>query len=421
MPGRKGKTQQITDVGNPTEETPVLPIDQPSQPTVHPEVSDRLARIEAVLERLSAPTPPAQDSPPQMVTRGRPRGKGKAATKTTRRSVSLDPVTTREVPSCSHSNFTAAENFHAAAAGRPVSDAIPDVRPSQAAARQNVDLVTQSRADPLLNVNKPPPPQQLIDVGAASSWASWTQPPYVHQPQPQYRPQPVLNQPYTHYDPDDVEQRVYDILATTASTLSRGNLRQGPYPYPFKYVLRGTERQRVGINSVSLPEHLWGIVRMIRDDKLDPQLRPYLNTHLCEVIEDSCDFDWFNVRRWSEEVFGLIAEDRLPGGWAASPRIQMLRMSISRLRIGTQYNNKDSNYRDLNKKTPPLQAHTNELRGGPCQAYNSPAGCNLQSGHVQNGRKQQHVCTFCLFNSCAAYTHPETQCRNKTKFPPPHF
>lgn len=227
-----------------------------------------------------------------------------------------------------------------------------------------------------------------------------------------------------NFDHDDVEQRVHDILASTASTISRGNVRTGPYSYPFKYVLRGPERQRVNINSVSLSEHLWGLVRMIRDEKLNPALRPHLNNHLVEVIEDSCDFHRENVRAWSEEVFSLVAEDRLPGGWAAVPRIQMLRMSMSRIHSARQHLTKDpsnrDSYRRNNQPNQPL-SHNDQIKGGPCQAYNSPAGCQLQSGHIVNGRKQQHVCTFCLFNSCAAYTHSEMQCRNKNKYPPHHI
>lgn len=225
-----------------------------------------------------------------------------------------------------------------------------------------------------------------------------------------------------NFDNDDVEQGVHEILASTASTISRANVRQGPYFYPFKYVLRDPERLRVTIGSVSLSEHLWGLVRMICDDKLNPALRPYLNTHLVEVIEDSCDFQWENVRAWSEEVFGLIAEDHLPGGWAAVSRVQMLRMSMSRIHTARQHFLKDPTQKDSQKRfTQPSIRNNDPIRGGPCQAFNSPAGCNLPSGHIISGCRQQHVCKFCLFNSCATYTHSEMQCRNKTKYPPHHF
>lgn len=422
MAGKKGKNTQVQEEGNQAKESSTEQQIQPPQSTVPPEVADRLTRIEAVLEKLTAlPQPPEQTSP-QMVTRGRPRGRPSKASKNTRRSVSVDSVVNRDIPSTSHSDNGRSRINSEVRARQPARDAIPDVHPRDPAPRQDVNPVTQKLADPLLKVNTAPHSEQLIDVNTGSSWATWMQPSgsSLHASS-QFKPQSVLAPPYARYDPDDVEQRVHDILTTTASSLSRGNIRQGPYAYPFKYVLRGTERQRVSIDSVSLSEHLWGIVRMIRDEKLDPQLRPYLNNHLVEVIEDSCDFQWENVRRWSEEVFGLIAEERLPGGWAATSRIQMLRMSISRLHSARYNLNKDQTHRDVNKKPNPTYTQNQELKGGPCQAYNSPSGCNFPSGHVVNGRKQQHVCTFCLFNNCAAYTHSEMQCRNKTKFPPHHF
>lgn len=40
-------------------------------------------------------------------------------------------------------------------------------------------------------------------------------------------------------------------------------------------------------------------------------------------------------------------------------------------------------------------------------------GCSLASGHILNGKKMIHVCSFCLFNNSAAHNHAEAHCRNK--------
>lgn len=228
------------------------------------------------------------------------------------------------------------------------------------------------------------------------------------------------------YEQDEVEQRVQDILTSTASTLSRGNVKPGGYP--FKYVHRGPERQKVSINSVSLSEHLWGLVCMVRDSQIDPSIRPHLNNHMIEIIEDNCEFEWECVRRWSEEVFTLIAENRLPGAWNAASRIQMLRLTISQAHKHRSFPPRDSTPRDNYQKEQfrrqQIQQPTQNdapKNGPPCQAYNSQAGCHLPAGHVVNGRKVQHVCMYCLFHSCAVYTHPEAQCRNKNKFAGYHF
>lgn len=111
---------------------------------------------------------------PQLITRGRARGKGKTSAKNDRRSVSLDPVIGREVPSTSHSDDHNSADFHRPAARQATRDAIRDIRPREAAARHNIlaDLLTQQQADPLLNINNPPLPAQLINVNILATTAS---------------------------------------------------------------------------------------------------------------------------------------------------------------------------------------------------------------------------------------------------------
>lgn len=407
-----------------TQEVQELETETPTDSGTDNNVTDRLAQIEAFMEKIASqpaqapqPVQPPPTSP--AVTRGRARTSKTIGLQAERRSVSHDPTTNRQQTVSSHSSNAGFTSNSSSASRQRVTDASLDVPASRCDVHR--DPVTSQPGDPFLQVNNAAHAQQLIDVGPGNSWNTWsrsaTNPlqPHSHQSINSFASGNM------NFDRDDVEQRVHDILASTASTISRGNVHQGPYSYPYKYVLRGPERQRVTINSVSLSEHLWGLVRMIRDEKLNPAIRPHLNKHLVEVIEDSCDFHWENVRAWSEEVFSLIAEDRFPGGWAADQRIQMLRLSMSRIHAARQYSQKDTNNKDSTRRANQASYQsTDALRCGPCQAYNSPTGCQFQSGHLINGRKQQRVCTFCLFNSCAAYTHSEVHCRNKTKVPPPH-
>lgn len=124
------------------------------------------------------------------------------------------------------------------------------------------------------------------------------------------------------YMDDDVERQVQQIMASAATSLTKGNVKTGAFP--FKYVYKGSDRRKVAFNSLSLPEHQWGILRMANDPKIDPSIKPCLYNHLEEIIEDCLDFDWeTGVRKWSEQVFSLIGEDRLPRGWHSVARIQM--------------------------------------------------------------------------------------------------
>lgn len=415
MPAKKANnTQQQAQ----EQETQTPAQDKPASD----DVNIRLARIEAAIEKMAA-QPPRIPSPTIMTTRGRAKAKERnPPTNTARRSVSMDPEINRPIDNTSHSASTSVKTTRNRAVSK---DAASDVRPREHPGSHDVpiDLVTQQPGDPLAGVNKPLASRQLLNVNTAPSWPGWAAPMDYSIGATSELHTPALQQPQQQYgfDTDDVEQRVQDILASTASTLSRGNVKPGAYP--FKYVLRGPAREKVSINSVSLSEHLWGLVCMIRDPKIDPSIRPYLNNHLLEIIEDSCDYDWESVRRWSEEVFTLIAENRLPGGWTAVPRITMLRMTISRSPMHKAYPPpREVQQRDQQKRQQ-VQQYQPDLpkNGPPCTAYNSSSECSLPAGHLVNGRKVQHVCTFCLYNSCAAYTHPETQCRNKNRFAPHHF
>lgn len=130
-------------------------------------------------------------------------------------------------------------------------------------------------------------------------------------------------------------------------------------------------------------------------------------------------FQWPAVRRWSEETFSLIAENRLPNGWYSSHRIQLLRVSMSR--IDNAKINFDTDI-SAQRRQPPLVQQTDALKGGPpCPAFNSQSGCNQQSGHIVGGRRMLHICSYCLVQCSTGYQHSEATCRNKIKFGKTHF
>lgn len=221
----------------------------------------------------------------------------------------------------------------------------------------------------------------------------------------------------------DIDAQVRHIMDTTPHQL-KGNVPVGIFP--FKKVTRGPEKKKLSFNMVTLPEHIYGMFRIIDDESVNPAIKPDIITHMREVAEDACEFERNGyVRRWSEEVFSLIAEDRLPGGWAATARIQNLRTGMSRVDAArlvaprdVAHPNRDASH----SKRPATQTYHPDtvLRGGPpCAAFNSPQGCTSQSGHMLNGKKQIHVCSYCLLNNAAA--HSEAMCRNKQRHSASHF
>lgn len=160
---------------------------------------------------------------------------------------------------------------------------------------------------------------------------------------------------------------------------------------------------------------------MIKDPVVPAKIKPSLYSHMEEIVEDAATYDWQTaVRVWSEEVFTMIAEGQLTDGWADHQKIQMLRMTISRASTAkispspTYQNNAQTGPR----QTPSATSQPNDsLRGGsPCINYNSPQGCQFQSGHYVSGKKLLHICAFCLWNAATPHPHPECYCRNKQRF-----
>lgn len=215
-----------------------------------------------------------------------------------------------------------------------------------------------------------------------------------------------------------LEDQVRYIMESTPHQLA-GKTPSGGLNIPYKYVSRGPEKRRLAFNTVTLAEHIWGMFRMLDDECTDPSIKPFILAHMKEVAEDATEYEWnTHVRRWSEEVFNMIAEKRLPDSWKSTSRIQNLHTGMSRVdgaRISSVKDNSQWKY-----QTQPLGNDT--LKGGPpCSAFNSQQGCSLQSGHMTGGVKQIHICSYCLANTAATHPHSEAKCRTKQHHAASHF
>lgn len=212
-----------------------------------------------------------------------------------------------------------------------------------------------------------------------------------------------------------LEAQVQQVLINTASHLAKGNQNTGFYPH--RYVVRGPEKKKLGLNSLTILEYLHAILKMIKDSAVPSNSKPYIYAHLEEVIEDARQYDWPTaVRPWSEEVFTLINDGSMPEGWAAQQKIQMLRMTMSRASTarlpGSVIQTQVPQSRPRQNNIP-----SDNLKGSsPCVDFNSQQGCQLVSGHIVNGRKVVHICAFCLWHSAATYPHPECYCRNRQRY-----
>lgn len=86
---------------------------------------------------------------------------------------------------------------------------------------------------------------------------------------------------------DDLTEQVQSIIANSAANITGGNVRQGRFPY--KYIVRREEMRRPLPTSLTMSEHLWAVFRMIRDESVPSEIKPFLLSHIEQVLEDTRD------------------------------------------------------------------------------------------------------------------------------------
>lgn len=394
-------------------------------------MDERFARFEQLMERFAAPTetqpPVVQHVPVKAVTRSDKR-------KADNQQETDAPAQKVSKPAPKRANQPQKQTFHTAfndhddctlagteqtlrdaprhstqATPRHPSNRFAETGPGCSA---RAPLVVDQQTDHRYNDPRPSAPPSTSGINDA--WAAWSTaherlPPYVNNTR-----LPTSTQELQYND--TVDSRVQQLLANTVHNLGKGN--QQPYDFPYKYILRGPEKVKALINSVTLPEHLWGIFRILHDPKTNQDIKPCLMVHIEQIVEDAREYEWeAGVRRWSEEVFSRISEGRLVSGWHSTDEIQRMRMILAQSKpiqaAQVQHNQRDNYVRKVPSQT---QQQSEILKGGPpCPDYNSTSGCTLKSGHIKNGKRLIHVCSFCLLNTSATNTHPEAYCRNKIR------
>ena len=226
-------------------------------------------------------------------------------------------------------------------------------------------------------------------------------------------PKPTHAMTSAEADPD-IDDQVRTILESTVGHLAVKGKKKG---FPHTYVYRGDKKERTNLGELNISEYCWGLMRVIEDQSLPAEDKPFLVAHLDAILEDSREFPWKNVRRWSEEIFSLVSEKRIKGGWSNENRIEMLRMSISR-RYGQGPSNSQASLDETKKgsQTAKTSGQPQEhLRGGPpCKDFNNTS-CSLQSCHMVDSVRRPHICNYCLINLSSIHTHAEKECRIKQK------
>lgn len=93
--------------------------------------------------------------------------------------------------------------------------------------------------------------------------------------------------------------------------------------------------------------------------------------------------------------------------WWDDTKIEHLRLKLSQVTTGRGLVQDQEG--ELYKLDPQVAA----AKPAPaCRQYNFGM-CGSHDDHVVNGYRHLHICSFCIFNKCGHYKHPEKDCRGK--------
>lgn len=240
-------------------------------------LDDRLARFENMLAAIANTGSHTDDQPPAKRKATNPADTD-SHTIVTRADIHVQPPQVKE-PAILKNNSVNTNTLPVQPSNNPVAGQTPEV--------------TSAMMPPFVNNNI-----------ATNTWL-------LDQARQQYPNKIVQPLPTAACDltgDPEVDEQVQQILASATHQLAHGAGKPGIFPH--KYIYKGPERRRVGLNTLSVQEHVTGIFLIIDDEKVPNDIKPHLLKHIQEVLDDACHYDWPNaVRRWSEDVFSAIAEN----------------------------------------------------------------------------------------------------------------
>ena len=140
--------------------------------------------------------------------------------------------------------------------------------------------------------------------------------------------------------------------------------------------------------------------RMCTDTKLPAPWSKHLLTHLHQLATMASHWDWYTCRQWSETVFIMIADGRLPQGWEDTYAIKDVQRDVCSL--GTRIDNPKNSGHD--KKYDGRAAdnrnggeysrpeHNKDVVGKPCQQWNAGNDCSFTTSHGLQLDRKCHLC-----------------------------
>ena len=231
---------------------------------------------------------------------------------------------------------------------------------------------------------------------------------------------------------DERTDAVNELLVAASSAL--GKKRGNHILAPHKYVIRGNKGEKISMDDASWAEYFAALSRMVKDRALPSSWRDHLQEHIHQLATMATVRDWPTCRQWSEAVFTMISDGRLPYGWEDQYAIKDVQRDACV--VGTRVNVKNpgkQNASDVvskrsdygngatsttrqNKGDYVRHEYTKENDGVPCYQWNWGTECGNNTSHGVHPDRKCHLCSWCATKYGKANVHPEKACQNKRRF-----
>ena len=223
---------------------------------------------------------------------------------------------------------------------------------------------------------------------------------------------------------DGDEQRtevVNDLVSTSGSTskTKKGNAILAPH----RYIYRNNRAGRVAFDQASMPEYFSGLCRMAKDPAMPTSWLEPLQDHLLQLTVMACKYDWHTCRSWSESIFLMIADGRLPYAWADLYAIKDVQRDAvlpenrrpAQGDRGGDHTSRPSTSRN-GRSEYVRPSYDRETDGKACMRWNRGEDCGNSTSHGALPDRFCHLCAWCINKYSKANPHKEKECQNKRRF-----
>ena len=177
---------------------------------------------------------------------------------------------------------------------------------------------------------------------------------------------------------------------------------------------------------------------MTKSPTLPPNWAQYIHTHESELVRMANSWDWSTCHRWSEQVFKMIGDGRLPLGWDDPAAIKDLPRDIctSSSRPRPYFHNHQHTQQTTYQYSAAQQAasspastpvnpppsstvrvdYNKDTDGRPCHQWNWGRDCGFTSSHGDLPARFLHNCAWCAYRFKKLHVQREQDCLKKRGF-----